>query len=65
MSEVPLYGRWAEGAVVVATSNRHPKELYKNGIQRDLFVPCINQIQVPLSSQFATHKTVKARLWHI
>jgi hypothetical protein len=37
---------WAEGAVVVATSNRHPTELYKNGIQRELFVPCIKQIQV-------------------
>jgi len=36
---------WEKGAIVVATSNRHPTELYKNGIQRDLFVPCINAIQ--------------------
>ncbi|MBP6011588.1 MAG: AFG1 family ATPase [Alphaproteobacteria bacterium] len=33
------------GVIVVATSNRHPRELYENGINRQLFVPAIDLIE--------------------
>lgn len=33
-----------EGVTLVATSNVEPKELYKGGLQRDLFIPAIDMI---------------------
>lgn len=37
-----------QGTVVVTTSNRHPFELYKDGINRHLFLPFIELIQEKL-----------------
>ncbi|KAJ5273535.1 hypothetical protein N7478_008660 [Penicillium angulare] len=39
----------SHGVALVTTSNRHPDDLYKNGIQRESFIPCINLLKNELN----------------
>jgi predicted ATPase len=35
-----------KGLVLITTSNRHPRDLYRNGIQRESFIPAI-EVSIP------------------
>jgi cell division protein ZapE len=60
------------GVVVVATSNVEPDDLYKDGLNRALFVPFIallkrhmDVVRLAARSDFRLEKLVNVRVWHV
>ena len=60
------------GVVVVATSNVAPGELYKNGLNRDLFLPFIalierhmDVVQLAARTDFRLEKLAGQSVWHV
>lgn len=63
---------WEEGVTVVATSNRAPDDLYKDGLNRPLFLPFIEQLKarcrvLPLNgpTDYRRERLGSTRVWHV
>ena len=59
------------GVTVVATSNRHPDELYKDGINRQLFLPFIKELkercavlELVSARDYRLDRLVEAPVWY-
>lgn len=62
---------FAKGVVMVATSNRHPDDLYKDGLNRQLFLPFIallkeqlDVVELRASRDYRLEQLAGARVYH-
>jgi cell division protein ZapE len=68
-----LFGKLlAEGVRVVTTSNRPPRDLYKDGLNRELFVPFIEQIERKMlvievngPTDYRLDRLTGVEVWHV
>lgn len=61
---------WAAGVVIVATSNRVPEDLYRNGLNRQLFLPFIDLLRARMQvvelespTDYRQHRLEGAQVW--
>jgi cell division protein ZapE len=67
-----LEGLFEQGAVLVTTSNQHPDELYRDGLQRSQFVPAIelmkktmDVVNVDGGTDYRLRELERAGIYHI
>ncbi|HEY1736406.1 MAG TPA: cell division protein ZapE [Methylovirgula sp.] len=67
-----LQNLFARGVVIVATSNVHPEDLYRDGLNRALFLPCIDLLQERMDAlnlaartDFRLEKLIGETVYHV